>query len=68
MRSDNLHELPPDLPVPGDDGAADDLTGVAVPDFGLMSTNGRIEKVFYPVFPPNRNAAEVVAWLETHPL
>lgn len=24
---------------------------------------GRISKVFYPVFPPDRNAAEVLAWL-----
>ena len=25
--------------------------------------NGRIEHVFYPVFPPDRNASEVIAWL-----
>jgi len=24
---------------------------------------GRVTKVFYPVFPPDRNAADVVAWL-----
>lgn len=24
---------------------------------------GRIEKVFYPVFPPQRNAADVISWL-----
>jgi len=29
---------------------------------------GRITKVFYPVFPPDRNADEVLAWLRTHPL
>jgi peroxiredoxin len=29
----------------------------------LVSERGRIVKVFYPVFPPDRNAAEVVAWL-----
>jgi peroxiredoxin len=29
----------------------------------LVSENGRIVKVFYPVFPPDRNAADVVAWL-----
>ena len=28
---------------------------------------GVIEKVFYPVFPPDRNAEEVVAWLRAHP-
>ncbi len=29
----------------------------------LVIEDGRIEKVFYPVFPPDRNAAEVVGWL-----
>jgi len=25
--------------------------------------DGKIEHVFYPVFPPDRNASEVIAWL-----
>jgi peroxiredoxin len=29
----------------------------------LVIDDGRIEKVFYPVFPPNENAQEVVGWL-----
>jgi peroxiredoxin len=29
----------------------------------LIARRGRIEKVFYPVFPPDRNATEVLAWL-----
>jgi peroxiredoxin len=29
----------------------------------LIIDNGRIENVFYPVFPPGENAEEVVAWL-----
>jgi peroxiredoxin len=29
----------------------------------LVIRDGRIEKVFYPVFPPDRNAADVLAWL-----
>jgi peroxiredoxin len=29
----------------------------------LVFSDRRIEKVFYPVFPPDRNAEEVVAWL-----
>ena len=29
----------------------------------LVSEGGRILKVFYPVFPPDRNAGDVVAWL-----
>ena len=30
----------------------------------LIVDNGRIVKMFYPVFPPDKNAAEVVAWLQ----
>jgi peroxiredoxin len=30
----------------------------------LVIRDGRIVKVFYPVFPPDRNAAEVLAWLD----
>jgi peroxiredoxin len=30
----------------------------------LIATGGRIVKVFYPVFPPDRNASDVAAWLE----
>lgn len=29
----------------------------------LIAAAGRIEKVFYPVFPPDKNAEEVIAWL-----
>jgi peroxiredoxin len=32
----------------------------------LILSNGRIEKVFYPVFPPDKHAEEVVAWLARH--
>ena len=30
--------------------------------------DGRIEKVFYPVFPPDRNASDVIAWLRANPI
>jgi peroxiredoxin len=30
----------------------------------LIINDGRIEKVFYPVFPPDRSAEDVVGWLE----
>lgn len=33
----------------------------------LVVDDGRIEKVFYPVFPPGENAGEVAAWLSQHP-
>ncbi len=32
----------------------------------IISIDGVIRKVFYPVFPPNRNAEEVLAWLGVH--
>ena len=41
-RTDNLHELPKDLPVPVDDGACDHLPGIKLPSLPLMSTAGRI--------------------------
>jgi peroxiredoxin len=34
----------------------------------LIIRGGRIETVFYPVFPANESAARVIAWLERHPL
>jgi peroxiredoxin len=37
----NLHELPADLPVPEDDGAADHLTGARIPRLELPTTDGR---------------------------
>ena len=30
----------------------------------LVIDDGVVAKVFYPVFPPDRNAEEVIAWLE----
>lgn len=40
-RSDNLYELPKDLPVPVDDGACDHLLGMRLPSAPLRSTAGR---------------------------
>jgi peroxiredoxin len=34
----------------------------------LMIRSGRIEHVFYPVFPPNESAEEVTLWLKAHSL
>ena len=33
----------------------------------LIIDSGRIRHVFYPVFPPDRNAADVLAWLRENP-
>ena len=32
----------------------------------LIIADGRVIKVFYPVFPPDQHAAEVLAWLSEH--
>lgn len=34
----------------------------------IIATGGLIRKVFYPVFPPNNNAGEVIAWLTAQPV
>jgi peroxiredoxin len=31
----------------------------------LVINEGIIERVFYPVFPPDQNASEVMSWLAT---
>ena len=41
MSQRNVHELPRDLPVPVDDGAADHLVGTKLPDVALRATDGR---------------------------
>lgn len=33
----------------------------------LVVSGGTIEHVFYPIFPPNTHAQQVLAWLEAHP-
>ncbi|MQA26570.1 MAG: redoxin family protein [Micromonosporaceae bacterium] len=40
MTGDDFFTLPPDLPVPVDDGAADRLVGQPVPEVALPSTDG----------------------------
>lgn len=36
----NLNQIPPNLPVPTDDGLADHLVGMRLPSIGLQATNG----------------------------
>ena len=62
-RADDIHTLPDDLPVPQDDGAADHLLDAVVPSVELRATTGEPIDVFYPVFPPDAHAAEVLSWL-----
>jgi peroxiredoxin len=41
-RSDNLYEIPDDVPVPVDDGACNHLTGMRLPSVVLSSTSSRL--------------------------
>lgn len=52
MSTDSLHDpyvLPPDLPVPEDDGAADHLVGLVLPDLVLASSLGDVNVREYDV-------------------
>lgn len=41
-RSDNIYEIPQNIPAPVDDGACDHLPRMAVPAVALLSTAGRM--------------------------
>jgi peroxiredoxin (alkyl hydroperoxide reductase subunit C) len=36
-------------------------------EWALIVDDARITHVFYPVFPPDSNAGDVLAWLKEHP-
>jgi hypothetical protein len=45
----SLLDLPPNLPIPEDDGQCSHLLGVEIPDIELASTNGtalNLKKIF----------------------
>ena len=45
MRTDDLYQVPADLPVPVDDGAARHLIGAALPPVALPSTGGGLVRL-----------------------
>ena len=40
---------------------------VMVKRMALIIDDGTVSQIFYPVFPPDRNAGDVLAWLEANP-
>ena len=66
----NFSELPENLPVPTDDGAAAHLQGLFLPALTLPATDGSNVSlneldgrwVIY-IYPPDSNVVEVLAWL-----
>ena len=46
-----------------------DVAGLTlIKRLALIVADGRISHVFYPVFPPDRNAGDVLAWLNANPV
>lgn len=62
--SDEKLELTDALNLPTMDVA--DLT--LIKRLALIVDDDRITHVFYPVFPPDRNAGDVLEWLRAHPV
>jgi peroxiredoxin len=60
LLSDEKLELTQTLRLPTMDVAGMTL----IKRLAMVVDDGRIAKVFYPVFPPDRNAGDVLAWLE----
>jgi peroxiredoxin len=46
-----------------------DVAGLTmIKRLALIIDDARISHVFYPVFPPDRNAGNVLAWLKANPV
>lgn len=58
----NLSDLPDNLPrpLPTFEFDGDRL----IKRMAFYIDKNKIEKVFYPVFPPDKNASKVLAWLK----
>ncbi len=54
-----LYTVPEGVPAPAFEAEGQ----VLLRRLTMIVEGGRIEKVFYPVFPPDKNAQEVMDWL-----
>jgi len=63
MLSDEKLELTKAMRLPTMDVAGQTL----IKRLALVIDDARISKVFYPVFPPDSNAGDVLAWLQANP-
>lgn len=59
--SDQKHELADELNLPTFEFEGERL----IKRMAFFIENSKIEKVFYPVFPPDKNAEEVLSWLKS---
>lgn len=58
--SDYQHELTDQLKLPTFEFEGERL----IKRMAFFIQGGKIEKVFYPAFPPDKNAEDVLAWLK----
>ncbi|WP_115863324.1 peroxiredoxin [Halorussus litoreus] len=63
MLSDAERELTNELDLPSFTIEGDDY----LERLTLVVTDGRIEHVFYPIFPPDEHASEVLEWVQENP-
>jgi peroxiredoxin len=63
LLSDSSLELARALELPTFEAAGETL----LKRLTLLIADGRIEHVWYPVFPPDRHAGEVLSWLRSNP-
>jgi len=64
LLSDSDLQLTHALRLPTFDAAGETL----LKRITLVLSGGAIEHAFYPIFPPDRHAGEVLAWLQAHPV
>src|SRR5450755_4084223 len=58
----------PDLELPSTSNRLVNLSRISAPRIVIYAYPPRGAVVFYPVFPPDRHADEVIAWLRRHAL
>lgn len=64
LLSDEHLEFAKSLSLPTMKADVDGQNNTLLKRLAMVVRNGKIEKVFYPVFPPEKNAANVWAWLQ----
>jgi peroxiredoxin len=67
LLSDEQLQLQRALSLPVFEAEVEGENTVLLKRMAMVLRGGRIEKIFYPVFPPDRNAADVLEWLRQNP-
>lgn len=68
LLSDHELKLQQAMNLPTMTVAIEGQNNVLLKRLALIAKDGEIKKVFYPVFPPDRNASDVLEWLKANRL